>query len=733
MPYTLIVAEKPSAAEKIASALAEGELKKLSGNGVSYFRFKRGKKEIVVAPAVGHLFALFEKKSTGMWSYPTFDVEWKPTYVNRNNYWAKKYVENIAALVKGADEFISATDYDREGSVIAYNILRFICGVKDGKRMKFSTLTKPELIEAYEQAAPHLDFPQTEAGLARHQLDWLWGINTSRALTLALRSAGGYETLSTGRVQGPTLKILEEREREIEAFKPEPYWELQLNGKLNGGEILAMHEHGSFWKKQEAEEAHKKAAGKAVVDSVTKQEYKQLPPLPFDLTTLQREAYNLFKYSPKQTLDYAQGLYEKAYISYPRTSSQKLPERIGYKSIIEELASQPGYRDLCAMLLAKPGLRPREGEKEDPAHPAIYPTGTKPAGVTEQQRRVYDLITKRFLATFGDAAIRETMKVVITSGSERFIAEGARTVEMNWMELYKPYCRFKEMLLPPAKKGDKVEAHTLTINDKETQPPKRITQATILKEMEKKNLGTKATRAGILQTLYDRGYIREKAIEVTELGKSVIGTLDKHCPDIVSAELTDRFEKEMEEIQAGKRKSDAVVDEAKVELAKILADFKKKEKQVGAELITGMRKFIKEQSTIGPCKCGGSLEVRYARGGKRFVGCTGYPSCTQTFSLPHTGALAMLGKTCETCGLNIVSIRQSGKRQWHLCVRCGFVNAAGKKPEPRATEPPAGTAKKAAAKPKAVKAKAEPKETKKRAPKKTTKASGNLLKPPAKS
>jgi len=714
MPYTLVVAEKPSAAAKIAYSLAEGEPKKLTGNGVSYFRFKRGKEDIVVVPAVGHLFALFEKKSSGMWSYPTFDVAWKPTYVNRNNYWAKKYFQNIEALAKGADAFVSATDYDREGSVIAYNILRFICGVKDGRRMKFSTLTKSELEEAYDQAAPHLDMPQTEAGLARHELDWLWGINTSRALTLALRSAGGYETLSTGRVQGPTLKILEEREREIAAFKPEPYWELELVGELNGGEITALHEHGSFWKKQEAEETHRKTTGAAAVESVQKQEYDQPPPVPFDLTTLQREAYNLFKYSPKQTLDYAQALYERACISYPRTSSQKLPPKIGYKKIIQELASQPGYRDLCAVLLAREKLCPRQGEKEDPAHPAIYPTGTKPTGVTEQQRKVYDLIVKRFLATFSDAAVRETMKMAIVAGTERFMAEGARTVAANWMELYKPYARFKEVLLPPAKAGDKVKVKSITVNDKETQPPKRLTQATILKEMEKKNLGTKATRAGILQTLYDRGYIKEKTIEVTELGKSVIGALDKHCPDIVSVELTERFEKEMEEIVEGKRNSDGVVNEAKAELIKILADFKKKEKQIGLELITGMRKLIKEQSTIGVCPCGGSLEVRYARGGKRFVGCTGYPKCTQTFSLPHTGALTILGKKCEACGLNIVSIRQSGKRPWHLCVRCGFVNAYGRKPGAAKPEEEAKEAK--AVETKATESAAEPVKKAKRRP-----------------
>jgi DNA topoisomerase I len=1179
MPYTLIITEKPSAAAKIAYALSEGGMKKAPGKGgVTYYRLNRGGKELVVAPAVGHLYALFEKKSSGTWRYPSFDVEWRPTYLNRGSYWAKKYFENMESLAKKAGAFISATDYDREGSVIAYNILRFICGAKDGKRMKFSTLTGPELIEAYEKASEHLDFPQIEAGLARHVLDWLWGINTSRALTLALRAAGGYEVLSTGRVQGPTLKILEAREKEIRAFKPEPYWELELDGSLNGEGITALHERGKFWKKKEAEEAFQRCDGRpATAENVQKEEYQQYPPVPFDLTTLQREAYNNFKFSPKQTLDYAQALYEKALISYPRTSSQKLPPKIGYRKIIEQLGSQPGYRGSCEKLLVKSRLWPREGKKEDPAHPAIYPTGSKPVGATEQQRKVYDLIVKRFLAAFADPAVRESLKITILAGPERFMAEGVRTLQANWMDFYKPYCRFKEMILPEAKKGDAVVVKEMRILGKETQPPKRFTQATILKEMEKLNLGTKcltgdceiispaleeicldrmwgeskplcfdkdteirklstpnavsfnqnsgsvefmkpqlisrrrlkkneallklrvkggelkltedhlvylydkkmvlkrakdivkgdnivsiifrngegeilveedfflrgpfklyngmymhkfssknslgikkeklplrwssdlawilgyfygdgsytppcysgshqvcfittgqkalkllktrikrifgvepkaylvknskykvqcnlcvasllakvfpsingkkrfqipkefigdflrgffdadgnvhlrsvgnvvikgnkvvghgvprvkitlarrnhigwikdlldslgiktnvnegtaklgrkrfkcytiliggrdkldrfahkigfdvkhkkrilydgllsdspkyrkllvcydlaillerrvldvhqiknitgfnsheikhairylvklgiiererlsphsnppnravyklkdkdyfmhalkasyehiegelycsrvlsteairpanpyvydisvsedspnfitnggllvhnSTRAGILQTLYDRGYIREKTIEVTDLGESVVEALDKNCPEIVSAELTNKFERGMEEIRRGKIKSETVIAEAKQTLESILSDFKRKERGIGQELIKGMKKFVKEQNTIGNCVCGGSLEVKHSRAGKRFVGCSSYPKCTETFSLPHSGSIIILKKECEKCGLHVVSVKRAGKRPWLLCVRCGFVN-----------------------------------------------------------
>ena len=679
MAYTLVLTEKPSAAKKIAYALAEGEVKKINKNGVPYYKIKRRGKDLVVVPAVGHLFVLSEKNPSYTWSYPTFSIEWKPTFLNKNSSWAKKYYQNIKDLAKNADEFISATDYDREGSVIAYNILRFICNVEDAKRMKFSTLTKPDLIEAYENASEHLDFSQIEAGLTRHTLDWQWGINVSRALTLALRDAGGYKIISTGRVQGPTLKILEKREREIENFKPEPYWEIELEGLLNNEKIVAHHIKGKFWEKEKANEILQKCEGKdAIVDKVERKEYKQNPPPPFDLTTLQRESYKNFGFSPKQTLDIAQDLYLKALISYPRTSSQKLPPKIGYKKVLQKLSVQKEYADLCNKLLKRPKLYPVQGKKTDPAHPAIYPTGNKPIGLTSQQKKVYDLIVKRFLSVFADPAVRESVKINIVISDETFLTEGVRTVKPNWMDFYKPYSKFKEIILPFAKKGDLVEVKEIRLLDKETQPPKRFTQATILKTMESLSLGTKGTRAQILQTLYDRGYIRDKNITVTELGKSVISALDKYCPEIVSVDLTRQFEKEMEDIENNKKKREDVVKESEITLRKILEKFKNNQKSIGEELLKGIKKLIKEETTIGKCKCGGDLEIKQLGNGKRFIGCSNYPKCTETFSLPGKGKLTILKTKCDKCGLHIISVKQFRKKAWKLCVRCGFVSKTKK-------------------------------------------------------
>jgi DNA topoisomerase-1 len=691
MGYTLIIAEKPTACEKIAFALAddteEGKAKpeKLQRDGAPYYKIKRKGKDIVVVPAVGHLFVLSEADPKAKWSYPVFKVKWIPTIEEKHSKWATKYFRNIEALVRGASDFVSACDYDIEGSTIAWNIIRFICRARDGRRMKFSTLTPGDIVEAYENASPHLDFPQIEAGLTRHQMDWLFGINISRALTLSLEHMGGYWILSTGRVQGPTLSILEKRQREIEAFKPKPYWELELHAEVDGKGLLASHVRDKFWKRNEAESILKKCTGKdGAVAEVEKKEVRQNPPFPFDLTSLQREAYSRFGYSPKQTLDFAQHLYEHALISYPRTSSQKLPAKIGYRDILKKLSGQLEYTELAEKLLARKPLKPNEGKKEDSAHPAIFPTGHKPRRLASYQKRVYDMIVRRFMAVFGDPAVREQTRVLIRIGGEDFAAHGIRTLQANWMEFYMPYLGIKEQLLPGINKGDTARNRKLDMLDKQTEPPSRYSQASILKEMEANDLGTKATRAQILQTLYDRSYIRDKSIVVTELGEAVVSALEKHSPEIVSVDLTKKFEYEMEAIESGKLKREDAIRDAEAELGRILRDFREHEKEIGNHMLKAVREHEKEIHTVGACdKCGkGTLRIIHShRTGKRFVGCSSYPDCHNSFPLPQHGFIQAIPKLCK-CGLHLIEVRPGGgRRPWRFCVKCGFNyrdKAAGK-------------------------------------------------------
>ncbi|MBI4739154.1 DNA topoisomerase I [Candidatus Woesearchaeota archaeon] len=671
MSYELILTEKPNAALKIAAALADGKAIKENMKGAPYYKVTRGSKDIVVGCAVGHLYSVGEREKKKGWTYPIFDIEWKESSEERKeSEFSRKYLDALKKLAKDADEFTVATDYDIEGEVIGLNVLRFAFKQKDANRMKFSTLTKPDLVKAYEHKSKHLDWGQAFAGETRHFLDWLYGINLSRALTLSIKEAKGlHKILSSGRVQGPALKIIVDREKEIRVFKPVPFWQIELSGNVRDSDIVALHEEEKFWEKAKAEAVLAKTEGKkASVADVQRKEFTQEPPHPFDLTTLQTEAYRSLNIQPKDTLSMAQNLYSDGFISYPRTSSQKLPKELGLQSIIKALQKQTEYAPLCQMLLSKSKLAPNEGEKTDPAHPAIFPTGIEPK-LSGKEAQLYDLIVRRFLATFGDPAVRETMTVVIDVNKENFIAKGTRTLVKGWHVFYGPHLSLKEEELPPVQKGDDVRVRKIEMLSKETQPPKRYTPASIIKDLEKRELGTKATRAAIIDNLYQRGYVNNKTIEATELGIHTVKTLEKYCPEILDEELTRQIEIEMDKIREGTKKEDEVLEEARTILTKTLAHFKQNQLKIGEELADAMVETRKEMSTLGACPtCSeGNLQIRKGKFGN-FVACDKYPACTTTFKLPAGAIFKPAKKECEACKHPLIMIIRKGKRPNEICI-----------------------------------------------------------------
>ena len=728
MSYTLIISEKPDAARRISESIADSKPKVVEKNDAVYYEFTVNKKKHICVPAVGHLFVLnpVKNKKTKGWNYPVFDLAWIPTYTRKGTEWTEKYFQNIAELAKGAKDFIDAADVDNEGEVLLYNILRFICGVEDAKRMKFSTLTKDELIESYKNMDKHIMHPMAEAGLTRHELDALWGFNLTRALTLALKSNGskGFAILSTGRVQGPTLAMLLEKELEVRKFKPTPFWQLELHVKIDGTDILANYEKDKLWKEDEAKKVLKESKGSdAVVKDLKKKQYNQNPPVPFNTTDLQSEGYAQFKFSPKQTLSIAESLYQAGYISYPRSSSQKLPQIIGYQKILKGLGKLPPYQKFVDVLLKKKELKPVEGSRVDPAHPAVYATHEVPdlKKLTTQQKKVYDLIVRRTLATFGDAATRESNTVTLDVGGNKFSVVGKRTIEPGWTAIYAPYMSTEELLLPELKIGQTLKVTKLDVLSKETQPPGRYSQGSIVRELEKRNLGTKATRAEILQTLYDRGYITGKSIQVSKLGEAVTKALKENSPNIVSEELTKRFEDEMELVFNGKKKRDEVVKEAKEVLTEILEEFKSNEKKIGAKLSEALQISREDERTLGGClNCKvGEMKVFFSRfTKKRFAGCSSYfrcakckftrtackcecgicggvkgkckdvwkdkiwlPSCQTGFPLPAIGKITSMKKQCEVCKWPMIQVWRKGSRPFRMCInhKCASKADWGKK------------------------------------------------------
>ncbi|RLI12413.1 DNA topoisomerase I [Candidatus Bathyarchaeota archaeon] len=675
--YTLIITEKPDAALRIASALdKKGKAKKFEDSGVPYYVAERDRK-IVVVPAIGHLYTVAEERR-GRNYYPVFNFRWVPRYVaERGAKQIRTWIETISKLANDADVFVDACDYDIEGSLIGYCILKYACGDKEdvSKRMKYSTLTKKELENSYAKMLPRLNFALIEAGRTRHEVDWLYGVNLSRALTIAARDwSGKYATLSTGRVQGPTLKFLVAREKAIRSFVPTPYWEIKAEVKI--GELLfeAKYEKQIIETKNEAKLILKACKGKdGQIEKIEVRRFKQMPPVPFDIGALQSEAYGLFGYTPRRTLNIAQRLYLEALISYPRTSSQKLPPAINYEEILKKLSKASEYKKLAMELLAKPELKPKEGKKEDPAHPAIYPTGNLPERtLSEPERRIWDLVVRRFMAVFEEPAVKQSVKVHINVNGHRFYLRGKQTLKEGWLHFYGPYARSEEVTLPKIDEGQTVTVKRVIVEDKFTKPPPRYNPGSLLRKMEETGIGTKATRADIIQTLYNRRYIRDERMVVTDLGFQVLEVLERYCPDVVSIKLTRELEERMDKIQANSEKRESILVDAVEILKPVIEELKEKEKLIGEQLSLAIKRARLEERIVGTCPvCGtGKLMILYSRKtGKRFIGCTNYFKglCNASFPLPQRGTVRPLGRNCRGCGWPLVQVRIKGKRPWTLC------------------------------------------------------------------
>lgn len=665
--YELIISEKPQAAEKIANALADKTAMKVREK-VNFFSLTHNGKQIRVCSAVGHLYGLGEKGGES-WKYPVFDTEWKPTYkMNKAAAYTKDYIDAIKKLGKEADSVTVASDFDIEGEVIGLNVVLHALGLKDAQRMKFSTLTKKDLIKSYENKLPTLVWGQANAGVTRHNLDWYYGINLSRAFTESIKKgAGQFKVMSTGRVQAPALHFLAERERKIAAFEPEKYSEIFMDGTCESidvnlhyelpkdkiaerkkileaavdedGKKVAVDKHKVF-DEEFANQVVSETTGKdGKITEISAKKFNQAVPLPFDLTSLQMESSNLFGYSPKRTLEIAQKLYIEGVTSYPRTSSQKLPEELNLKNVLDQLNRQAKYKDFVAKVLEiNPKIKPNEGKKDDPAHPAIHPTGEVPKSLDQYEMKVYDLVVKRFFAVFGEPAVKETNTIRVDVNSHDFVLQGTRTVIKNWHELYAPYVKAKDVELPVLNEGDTVTNKEISKVDKETNPPKRYTDASIIKELEKRNLGTKATRAEILENLKKRAFIVDKSIKVTELGLSMDEILAREVPMLVDEALTRQFEDEMEDVRLEKTTPDKVLAEAKAKLEVVLGDIKSKEADLGKQLATASKLAVFQATKIAKCnKCDeGYLVLRKQKNGPgRFFACNKYPDCKNIYSAPN--------------------------------------------------------------------------------------------------
>lgn len=556
------IAEKPSVARDIAEVLGARNRKEgyIEGNGYQ------------VTWTFGHLCTLKEPheytpswKAWSLSSLPMIPPRFGIKLINDPGI--EKQFHIIEGLMQQADEIINCGDAGQEGELIQRWVMQKAGAHCPVKRLWISSLTEEAIREGFASLKDQSEFqPLYEAGLSRAIGDWVLGMNATRLYTL--KYGQNRQVLSIGRVQTPTLALIVKRQQEIENFKPEPYWELKTVYR----ETTFNSTKGKFSSKEEGEKFLETVKNSDfTVTDVSAKKGTEAPPRLFDLTSLQVECNKKFSYSADMTLQLIQSLYEKKVATYPRVDTTFLSDDI-YPKCPNILAGLKDYAGFTAPLAGKKLLKSKKvfDNSKVTDHHAIIPTGVQPQGLTDMEKRVFDLIARRFIAVFYPDCKFSTTTVLGEVDKVEFKATGKQILEPGWRVIFAKEQQEEtkeneeERVLPLFTIGES-GPHTPDLTEKWTQPPKPYTEATLLRAMEtagklvdndelrdalKENgIGRPSTRAAIIETLFKRHYIRKerKNLIATPTGVELIQLIHEEL--LKSAELTGIWEKKLREIE----------------------------------------------------------------------------------------------------------------------------------------------------------------------------------------
>ena len=576
----MCIAEKPSVAKEIAHVIGATVRRNgyMEGNGYC------------VTWTFGHLCSLQEPNEyTEKWKQwnlsvlPMIPSKFRIKLIDDEGI--KKQFAIIEELVSKAEMVINCGDAGQEGELIQRWVLtKAKCNVPV-KRLWISSLTEEAIREGFDKLMESKDFDTLyAAGSARAIGDWLLGMNATRAYTL--KYGNGKNVLSIGRVQTPTLALVVERQKNIENFKPETYWEIRTD--YRGG--LFSYTRGRFNTKAEAEALLEKIQTQELeILSIERKKAMESPPKLFDLTLLQVECNRKYAFTADNTLKIIQSLYEKKLTTYPRVDTNFLPND-QYAKVPGILKGLKPYENLVQPILTGGKIKKSSkvfNDKKITDHHAIIPTGVFSYDMSPDEKRVYDLVARRFIAAFyPDCEIANTT-VMAKIGEEEFKATGKQIIDPAWRVVFGVNTdkQNDENVLPVYEKGEH-GPHTPEILEKETQPPKYYTEADLLRAMEtagkqvedeelrdlmKENgIGRPSTRAGIIETLQKRHYIRKdkKRLLATPTGIELIDTIQNDL--LKSAELTGQWEKKLRMIEDGKYEINGFMEELKVMVNEIV-------------------------------------------------------------------------------------------------------------------------------------------------------------------
>ncbi len=583
----------------------------------------------------------------------------------------KGIIRSLKNLAKKADSVVIGTDFDREGELIGSDALRQIREVAPDvpvSRARYSAFTKAEIDHAFNNLV-ELDQDLADAGESRQYIDLIWGAVLTRYLTTA-RFSGFGNTRSAGRVQTPTLALVVERERERMAFKPEDYW--VISGEASHGEeepFKVSHTTARFWDKDAADAAYANVAGakEACVTAVERKSRTQRPPAPFNTTSLQAAAA-AEGISPARTMRLAESLYMDGLISYPRVDNTVYPSSLDLKDCVRTISKVPQYAPTCKALLAQPKLTATRGKQETTDHPPIYPTGAAdPEKLQPAAWKLYNLIARRFLATLMGPATIEGTKVTFDVNGEPFQASGNVLANPGFRSIY-PYGLKKDDQLPELHEGDVCDVRKMDLLAKQTEPPARYSQGKLIQEMEKRGLGTKSTRASIIDTLYQRKYLKNDPCEPSQLGMAIIDALNTYAPRITTPEMTSELEDDMTKVAEGTDTQTQVVTHSRALLAGMMDGLIEHTE----DLSEAIADAVTADAKIGVCpKCGRDLVVKTsAKTRGSFAGCMGWPDCDVTYPLPQGRIEALEGEAavCPECGAPRIKVQPFRQKAYETCI-----------------------------------------------------------------
>ncbi len=630
------IAEKPSVAREIASVL--GADKKHSG----YFEGNG----YAVTYTFGHLCTLMEPKDyKSYWkSWDLNDLPMLPEKFQTkvvDNDGVQKQFDVIKSLLEKASVVINCGDAGQEGELIQRWVINQTGYAGEVQRLWISSLTTEAIKEGFQNLQPSENYENLfYAGFSRAIGDWLLGINATRLYTL---KHGGYkQMLSVGRVQTPTLAMVVNRHKEIVNFKPTPYWELQTTYR----ETAFNCEEGRFTSEEEGRGfADKVKESDFEITSVTKKKGKEYAPKLFDLTGLQVYCNNKFGFSADETLKTAQKLYEMKVITYPRVDTTFLSDDI-YLKVGGILSKLEDYKELTSGVLANKINKSKRvfDNKKVTDHHAIIPTGDT-TYLNDQQQKVFDIVTRRFIAVFYDDCEVGNTAVIGKAADVNFKTTGKVILKKGWRVVFETGNKEEKKedgILPDFVKGEK-GPHEPSFLQKETKPPKYFSEATLLRAMEtagkqvddeemrdlmKENgIGRPSTRANIIETLFRRQYIirNKKQIHPTPTGIQLIETIKNKL--LTSAELTGTWEKQLREIEQGKYRAGSFIKNMKHMVDQLVYEVRieKDVPKISANSIAPTEEKVKKKTTSESAnlkcpKCSNGSVLR----GKSAFGCNQY-------------------------------------------------------------------------------------------------------------